>query len=943
MALSSIVASLLQEYEHLQSGFAVEWHIPPAVLPDPLAGSTAAEWPVWDGRSQPFLQKNAPNWLYAAVTFPETWQGIPLAGEEALLSIRGLSPFTLWLNGEQLYAETHAWHATGPIADPLPIPITPGQSLQLILCLEPTELPAGAELFVATVRPTRAVQWSYDLSAAAGQLQLAEKLAEGPEEQACVARAVDAIDTVALSAQRWDAVLASIAEMERHLLPLSPRAKALTVHLLGHAHIDMDWMWTWADTVSCIRRDFKAVTDLMDDHPGVTFIASQIPTYAVVRDLDPEVFARVRQRVAEGRWVNGASTWVEGDLNMADGEAIVRQIQYAIDWTRAELGTAPTVFWEPDTFGHPGNMPQIARLAECDCYFHMRGGPGTEFQVFYQWEGVDGTTIPVFSCLYSTMLEPHWVIYSLLTRDLTRATHCLRMWGIGDHGGGLPRFELAQVERYRDKPLIPTFTFSTIDTVLPLFSAEMVERPHVRGALQDSFDGCFTTHSALKYANRACETALLDAETLCALTGLDASARLREAWLPALFNQFHDIFDGAAVHDTYLDAGARAATVLAEAQAVHDAALSRLTPHADADGRWLIVTNTLGQWRTEPVRALLPDDVAYLVDDMEIPIPVQRLKDASLFIAADVPPFGQKSYRIVTHDEAAAPAFPAISIGNGVNAASDSAFISIETATARVKIQQRSGVIASYFDTRLQRELVPAYQAAHPGVRDDLGWNVFQLIDETPIEGSAWTIGASTREETLLRAAEVCVLEAGPVFARCRVRHSVRESSISEELLFYRDLPRIDVHLQLDWHERGNAQVGVPQLKFAATNWQNVTQVRADGPFLVQDRMADGLEHPMQKMVDVSGADFGLTVCNDGRYGYDALGGRLRITLLRNAYEPDVETDNGVHHLRLALLPHAAGASNAQLLHDGLAFNHPLCVTRAHAAHAATAWPLHID
>ena len=101
-----------------------------------------------------------------------------------------------------------------------------------------------------------------------------------------------ALDLKALQAEQWGKVSASMARMEKLLAPFEARARQATVHLIGHSHIDMDWQWTWKDTVHCIRRDFKAVTDMMDDYPDLAFSHSQPPTYEVVRNMDPKIFAK---------------------------------------------------------------------------------------------------------------------------------------------------------------------------------------------------------------------------------------------------------------------------------------------------------------------------------------------------------------------------------------------------------------------------------------------------------------------------------------------------------------------------------------------------------------------------------------------------------------------------------------------------------------------------
>jgi alpha-mannosidase len=74
----------------------------------------------------------------------------------------------------------------------------------------------------------------------------------------------------------------------------------------------------------------------------------------------------------------------------------------------------------------------------------------------------------------------------------------------------------------------------------------------------------------------------------------------------------------------------------------------------------------------------------------------------------------------------------------------------------------------------------------------------------------------------------------------------------------------------------------------------------------------------------VGGDSYGIALLNDSKYGYDALGGRLRLTLLRSAYEPDAISDAGQHSIRYSLLPHPGSWREAQVVHHAMGFNQPL-------------------
>jgi alpha-mannosidase len=188
---------------------------------------------------------------------------------------------------------------------------------------------------------------------------------------------------------------------------------------------------------------------------------------------------------------------------------------------------------------------------------------------------------------------------------------------------------------------------------------------------------------------------------------------------------------------------------------------------------------------------------------------------------------------------------------------------------------------------------------------------------------TAWLINDILKEENLLRGAHVRLLETGPVFARFRVVHKFRSSRIEEDILYYRDFPRVDFEARIDWREKGNEQIGVPQLKVSFGAGMTAARAKTEGPFSVREIPADGMEMPTQNWADVSGDEFGFLLCNDSKFGLDVLGPRLRMTLLRNPYNPDPETDNGKHVVRFAFEPHAPRISHAALIRKGMSFNRP--------------------
>lgn len=172
------------------------------------------------------------------------------------------------------------------------------------------------------------------------------------------------------------------------------------------------------------------------------------------------------------------------------------------------------------------------------------------------------------------------------------------------------------------------------------------------------------------------------------------------------------------------------------------------------------------------------------------------------------------------------------------------------------------------------------------------------------------------------------VVETGAVYTRIRVVHPVRSSRITEDIYIYSACNRVDFALEIDWREKGKRDTGVPQLKMSFAAGMRKPVSRSEGPFYLTERVADGQENPTQTFVSLCGEDYGFTVLNDGTYGYDALGSRLRMTLVRNACDPDADSDNGIHRKTFSFFVHDGALHSAALMEAGMAFNRPLVVVK---------------
>jgi len=922
----NIYQGLIDKANSLSKGLEIDWYYPGHSLKNPLKAQIGKDWQKWDKKKPAKIYKNKKNWFYADIVFPKSFFNFKLENQTAYIQIDTYSPFKLWLDGKQAYEEIYNWAATGPIADPLVTVIECGKTYRIVYCIEPTEIPAVFNPLAIHIIPYPCLEYAARLFAFSTELKLADCLAKVEKEKNLITKVCTGFDHFILKRNNWRKVTDYINQAEDILRPLSPKAKSHTVHLIAHNHIDMDWQWTWKDTVYCFRRDAKSALSLMEDRQDLTMSMSQVPFYQVIQEKDPDLFKKIKHFIEEGRWINSAGTWVEGDLNKSDGEALARQMQYATDWCLKNLGNKSEILWEPDTFGHPGNMPQLAQLGEYKTYFHWRCNPGgQESWPVRNWQGIDGSSIFSISSPYGGSLLPgpeeYYVFYNLFNsiRIGLRNTH--HIWGCGDHGGGLPRYQLELLEKNIDRPLLPTVKFSTFEAYKKAVLSEGVDLKHNIGVTHHLFEGCYTTHSMINRYNRQCESELLIAESLTALAVQNENKALQDAWLLVLFNQFHDILCGAAVHDAYRDAVQRYKRSLKSCDQLIEKSLNALFK-LDAKGSTFTLLNPSAFMRSEIICSKTLKGISGLSDATGKAIAVQQFQGKGYIYAQNVPALAAAHFQIEKEEKATTK----LNIEE-----SDLHFI-IDTPLYTSRISKQCGAIVSYHHKELGRNFidygVPKILSHTNVTRMDLAMNVFQIIDEAPNPMSAWLINDILKSENLLRNAKVRLVSNGPVFACFEVIHHVRSSTIREFIYFYQQADNIDFDIEVDWREIGSNQHGVPQLKLSFASAMSEARAHFEGPFSIAEYPADGREQVTQKFMDLTGREFGFTLLNNGCYGVDCLGGRARITLLRNSYSPDPNSDNGIHRYRVAFIPHNANFNPGETSRRGLAFNRRLIDAR---------------
>jgi alpha-mannosidase len=910
----------------------------------------------WESIKLPHTWSSAEGeaWFRATIHPPEAIEGIPLAGSRVELIIFLALGATIYLNGREVRRE-RSWTDSRAVALTLLVSYQPGSSLTIAVRANAGD---GFGAFIgAGLRFSTVADAAFELDLARTQMTfthfLAHKPSASPRAKGAAARratwkrAAAALDLDALAANDWTKWRASVEAARVDLVPFAEEAKTYTAHLIAHSHIDMNWLWPWRETVEVCQRDFASVDSLMGRYPEFYFSQSQAATYQAMEAGDPPLFERMRARVKEGRWDITATNWVEGDLNLAAGESLVRQALHTRRYIADRFGVEPIICWEPDTFGHTANYPQILKKCGIQFYYFCRAG---KRQPLFWWEGIDGSRVLAVQDPrgYGGENEPASVVGAVLDFAGRYGIHSgLYVYGAGDHGGGATARDIENARRIDAAPFVPHALPSATPTFYQNALAEAVDLPVVRGELNTIFEGCYSSHDDIKRMNRDGENGLLTAETIATvaslLVGADyPAAELAKSWRTLCFHQFHDILCGCAIGVTYREAEDRMSQVMATAQRVAANALAALAAQVDTgsgDGLRIVVFNPLAWERDDVVRVPLAQlgsrAPSAVEDDTGKRLPAQVAGDALIFVAEKVPALGMRVYRFSTgagkkSEQAAAIAGEDGALTNGI---------------LRLRVHPTSGALAELVDEEAGLDLVGPWAGWGPEAKINAGMiNRLQILWEQPHPMSAWNIGDITRVDHLITGASLRVVENGPVRGVVEVRRAFLKSSLVQRVILYRGLRRIDFETEVDWHERGSAHADAPMLRATFAPFLGPTTATFEVAFAGIERAADGREVPALRWADVSeGTEggYGVSLLNDGKYGHQAHGNTLGLTLVRASYEPDNNPDEGLHRFTYALYPHRGTWKEAGTAQRAAELNQPLLalVTDGHGGEIAPGQP----
>jgi alpha-mannosidase len=696
-----------------------------------------------------------------------------------------------------------------------------------------------------------------------------------------------------------------------------------TLHMIGNAHIDPVWLWQWPEGYQEVRATFRSALDRLRENDDFVFTHTSVLFLEWVEESDPEMFAEIRERIAEGRWQVVGGWWIEPDCNIPAGESFVRQGLYGQRWLLDRFGITATTGANLDSFGHNASLPQILAKSGMDSYVFLRPKPDENPHVpapLFRWEAADGSSvlayrIPHEYCAPRDDLGDH-VEKSLATLpdDLDELAV---FYGVGNHGGGPTKANLRSIAELNDNGNGTRLELSSLRAFFDAVADDDV--PTWRGDLQYHAPGCYTTHSGIKRWNRRAENLLQRAEKWAAVAdALGAHpyplAQLSQAWQLLLFNQFHDTLAGTSIEPAYEDARDQVGHASSIAALAFNRAVQSIARQIDIpfeESTFPVVVFNPHPWRLRAdveleYNWLKPEGVS-LADG----VPLQMTRSlttmsanrARLVFPADVPPLGYRVYRIVPG---------AVEATDAVRATDTS----LENDHVLIEIDPANGRIARLVHKASGADLADSGRA-HASVVHDVS--------------DTWGHEVTAYDDVIgeFECTSVKLVENGPVRAMLRVESRYGGSLLREDYVLGADASYVDVNVAVDWHE----ELKLLKLRYPTS----VSDARAtfESPYGHLERETNGHEDPGQSWVDVSGDGRGLAVLNDAKSGYDVLGADLGVSVVRSPVwawhdprelEPGGEfeyMDQGRQRFRIRLVPHAGDWREAGVVRLAAELNQP--------------------
>jgi len=745
-----------------------------------------------------------------------------------------------------------------------------------------------------------------------------------------------------------------------------------TCYFLGHSHLDAAWLWSFDETRKVFHETCETILNLMEKHPSFCYCQSSAQYYKWLEETHPETFRKVKKKVKQGRWEIVGGTWIEPDANMPSGESLVRQFLHGKTYFQKKFGVDVKIAWFPDSFGYAWTLPQIMRKAGIQFFLtqKMLWNDTTVFSHYiFNWTAPDGSTILAHETVgtYDETIQENRITEQMKQLNTRHNLHDLLMlFGKGDHGGGVTEDMIQRAQEFiqGNKPI--KGKFSTAEQYMKTITDKIDKNkiPQINDELYFQFHrGTYTTQAKVKKNNRKAEILLETAEkfsTIARTYGYTyPTKQLEQAWQKLLLNQFHDVLPGSSIPEVYKDSEEHFNTIFDTTNRIITESLSTIAAKIDTtgEGKTMLVFNPLSWPRSGIVEVPTEEPgKVEIYDKTGRAVPSQIVEGNKLiFTAENVPPIGYEEFKAKPTRK---PRSPKRQASTSLCTEETDKQLKLENEFLTVTIDKHTGLVNSIFDRKSHKEILQT------------SGNRIQVFEDTPVRGrtcvnsridaavfDAWELFIYQQSEgvkyvELNRPIEVKLLEKGPVRTRVLVKQKYTQegrpdSTFNQEIILCHRIPQVEFKIDADWH----AEHRLAKVAFPLSIHSDFTTYEAPYGFITRRNPVSPdatlaerskYEVPGQKWIDHSSEedDYGVSLLNDCKYGFDSANDTIRMTLLRSATYPfelraafglpipkktqaDL-TDQGKHHIAYAVYPHRSDFKEALTARKAYEFNYPL-------------------
>lgn len=865
-------------------------------------------------------------WFYQQFTLPHHIKNYDLAGLHCRLKLTWwAADAKIYVNGE-LACEGDLFDSSTRLS--LAPTVQPGTTFAVAIALVSPGHDIGAlmksELIFESDDPAQ-----LDVGFVATELAILSQYLEKYQPE-FLPKVEQALQTLPLETFQNRAELDRALELVREqLIPLAAPIKERQFQVMGHAHLDMAWLWTADETWEVGQRTFSSVLNLQVEFPELVFGHSTPALYEWIEQHRPDLWEKIKAAVADDRWELLGGMWVEPDVNLLSGESLIRQFLYGQAYFLEKFGQTAPIAWLPDTFGFPQQLPQICKLCGIEAFgtgklhwndtkpfphglFNWRSPDGTELLTFMSPPNVTGImdTNPI------TMTN-----YALQWEEQTNLKNIFWMPGVGDHGGGPTKDMLEVAQKWQRSPFFPNLQFSTAQNFLkqvkntpdlPIWDDELYLELH---------RGYYTVHRDQKEFNRRCETLLRQVELWSAIANslgenFHHNEIIRDLWKKVLFNQFHDILPGTSIPEVFVEANRDWQYVLDTGRELLEEIFEAIANHIDfsnpphPEAKSILFFNDLNWKRTETIELKIEyPALIFNSQGQEIPSRTvqQVFSDNSsqhlIYFEATVPSVGYVVYWLVPAEKFTNTQIRYLFYGGN--------YI-LENEYLYIEVDRDTGYLKEIFDKHNKCQVLSS-----------LG-NLLQAFEDKGQYWDAWDIAPDYEEKPLLEPELISIQwqEKHELRSVIQVKYQLNQSTIIQKYILEAHSPYLRVDTEVDWQEE---QV-ILKVAFPLTIENDSCNYEVPCGAIARNPQQDPAkwEVPALRWADLNDGNYGVSIINNSHHGYDAKPNQIRLTLLKSPIWPDPNADRGTHDFSYAIYPHKNTWQVANTVHHARDFNTPL-------------------